>query len=85
MYNNFLEEFNKQLEAKGVIIKYGSIVNPSITNTPFRPLGGKIYEVIEDRKENENNEVSKKVMVKEAKCKGKEYIPFDPSLTPTFA
>ena len=66
MYNNLLEEFNKQLEAKGVIIKHGSIVDPSITNTPFRPLGGKIYEVIEDRKENENNEASKKVMVKEA-------------------
>ena len=66
MYNNLLEEFNKQLEAKGVIIKHGSIVDPSITNTPFRSLGGKIYEVIEDRKENENNEASKKVMVKEA-------------------
>ena len=66
MYNNLLEEFNKQLEAKGVIIKHGSIVDTSITNTPFRPLGGKIYEVIEDRKENENNEASKKVMVKEA-------------------
>ena len=36
-----------------------------ITNTSLRPRGGKSYEVVEDRKENEHIEASEKAMLKE--------------------
>ncbi len=53
LYDTLLAEFNRQLEAKGIIVKRGAIVDASITNTPRRPRGGKSYEVVEDRKEGE--------------------------------
>ena len=37
LYDTLLEEFNRQLEAKGIIVKRGAIVDASITNTPRRP------------------------------------------------
>ena len=48
LYDTLLAEFNRQLEAKGIIVKRGAIVDASITNTPRRPRGGKSYEVVED-------------------------------------
>ena len=65
LYDTLLAEFNRQLEAKGIIVKRGAIVDASITNTPRRPHGGKSYEVVEDRKEDENIEASEKAMLKE--------------------
>ena len=65
LYDTLLAEFNRQLEAKGIIVKRGAIVDASITNTPRRPRGGKSYEVVEDRKEDENMEASEKAMLKE--------------------
>ena len=65
LYDTLLAEFNRQLEAKGIIVKRGAIVDACITNTPRRPHGGKSYEVVEDRKEDENMEASEKVMLKE--------------------
>ena len=65
LYDTLLEEFNRQLEAKGIIVKRGAIIDASITNTPRRPRGGKSYEVVEDRKEDENMEASEKAMLKE--------------------
>ena len=65
LYDTLLAEFNRQLEAKGIIIKRGAIVDASITNTPRRPRGGKSYEVVEDRKEDEHIEASEKAMLKE--------------------
>lgn len=53
------------MEAKGIIVKRGAIIDASITNTPRRPRGGKSYEVVEDRKEDENIEASEKAMLKE--------------------
>ena len=37
LYDTLLAEFNRQLEAKGIIVKRGAIVDASITNTPRRP------------------------------------------------
>ena len=37
LYDTLLDEFNRQLEAKGVIVKHGAIVDASITNTPVVP------------------------------------------------
>ena len=65
LYDTLLEEFNRQLEAKGIIVKCGAFIDASITNTPRRPRGGKSYEVVEDRKEDENMEASEKAMLKE--------------------
>ena len=65
LYDTLLEEFNRQLEAKGIIVKRGAIIDASITNTPRRLRGGKSYEVVEDRKEDENMEASEKAMLKE--------------------
>ena len=65
LYDTLLAEFNRQLEAKGIIVKRGAIVDASITNTPHRPRGHKSYEVVEDRKEDENIEASEKAMLKE--------------------
>ena len=65
LYDTLLDEFNRQLEVKGVIVKHGAIVDASITNTPRRPRGCKSYEVVEDRKDDENTEASEKAMVKE--------------------
>ena len=48
LYDTLLDEFNRQLEVKGVIVKHGTIVDASIT--PSRPRGCKSYEVVEDRK-----------------------------------
>ena len=53
------------METKGIIVKRGAIVDASITNTPRRPRGGKSYEVVEDRKEDEHIEASEKAMLKE--------------------
>ena len=65
LYDTLLEEFNRQLEAKGTIVKRGAIIDASITNTPRRARGGKSYEVVEDRREDENMEASEKAMLKE--------------------
>ena len=65
LYDTLLEEFNRQLEAKGIIVKCGAFIDASITNTPRRPRGGKSHEVVEDRKEDENMEASEKAMLKE--------------------
>ena len=53
------------MEAKGIIVKRGAIIDASITNTPHRPRGSKSHEVVEDRKEDENMEASEKAMLKE--------------------
>ena len=65
LYDMLLEEFNRQLKSKGIIVKRGAIVDASTTNTPRRPRGRKRYEVVEDRKEDENKEASEKAMLKE--------------------
>ena len=65
LYDTLLAEFNRQLEAKGIIVKRGAIIDAGITNTPRRPHGRKSYEVGEDRKEDENIEASEKAMLKE--------------------
>ena len=65
LYDRVLDEINRQLEEKGVIIKRGAIVDASITDTPRRPRGRKTYEVVEDRDEDTNREASEKGMIKE--------------------
>ena len=37
LYDTLLAEFNRQLEAKGIIVKRGAIIDASITNTSPSP------------------------------------------------
>ena len=37
LYDTLLDEFNRQLEVKGVIVKHGAIVDASIANAPVAP------------------------------------------------
>lgn len=51
LYDKLLNEINRQLEEKGVLVKKGAIVDASVTDAPRRPRGQKKYEVVEDRNE----------------------------------
>ena len=66
LYDAVLNEINRQLQEKGVIVKRGAIVDASITDTPRRPRGRKEYEVVMDREEEDGREASEKAMLKEA-------------------
>ena len=52
LYDSLLDEINRQLEVKGVLVKKGAIVDASVTDTNRRPRGQKEYEVVEDRNED---------------------------------
>ena len=66
LYGIVLNEKNRQLEMKGVIVKRGAIVDASITDTPRRPRGRKEREVVEDRHEEEGMAASEEPALKEA-------------------
>ena len=51
-YEKLLTGINNQLEAKGILLKKGAIVDASITDTLRKPRGKKAYEILEDRKED---------------------------------
>ena len=51
-YEKLLTNINNQLEAKGVLLKKGAIVDASITDTQRKPRGKKTYLVVEDRAED---------------------------------
>ena len=44
LYDTLLDEFNRQLEVKGVIVKHGAIVDASITNTPVVPADVRVMK-----------------------------------------
>jgi transposase, IS5 family len=50
-YEALLQNINEQLEAKGILLKKGAIIDASITDSPRKPRGKKQYEIVEDRKE----------------------------------
>lgn len=49
-----LESINLQLEAQQLLVKTGSIVDASITDTPRKPKGKPNYEVVEQETSTEN-------------------------------
>ena len=53
-YDSILDLVNQQLERNSIIVKQGCIVDASITDSPRKPKGKKTYEVVEDRKEDDN-------------------------------
>jgi len=58
LYDSLLDEINRQLEKKGVLVKKGAIVDASVTDTNRRPRGQKEYEVAEDRDEDGTPDVA---------------------------
>lgn len=57
-YDNLLAEVNRQLEACGVMVTSGVIVDASVTDSPRRPKGRKEYGIVEDRHEDEQEDVA---------------------------
>jgi transposase, IS5 family len=49
-YDELLQAINKQLAAKNILIKEGVIIDASITPTPHRPKGKKVYEIQAEEK-----------------------------------
>jgi IS5 family transposase len=56
LYDDILNEFNRQLELAGVIVKNGAIIDASITDSPRRPRGKKEYIAVVDRNEDSNSD-----------------------------
>ena len=48
-----LREINRQLEAQGLVVKSGAIIDTSVTDSPRRPRGRKEYAAVVDRREEE--------------------------------
>ena len=63
VYDDLLNELNRQLEQRGVLVKQGAIVDASITDSPRRPRGRKEYTVVEDRKEDDGLETAESAFV----------------------
>ncbi len=64
LYDDVLEEIDRQLESAGVLVKRGTIVDASITDIPRHPRGRKEYEVVEERNEETGMDIAGKAMVK---------------------
>ena len=60
-----LREINRQLEAKGLVVKSGAIIDASVTDSPRRPRGRKEYEAVDDRREEEGGEAAAAAMLRE--------------------
>jgi len=63
LYDSLLDEINRQLEDRGVLVKKGAIVDASVTDTNRRPRGQKEYEVVEDRCEDGKSDVANTKLV----------------------
>ena len=65
VYERLLDEINRQLEERGVVVKKGAIVDASVTESPRRPRGKKEYVVVEDRREEEGAAEAEEAFLKE--------------------
>lgn len=58
-YQPLFKESNKQLEFHDIIIKTGAIIDASVVNKPLKPKGKTKHKVTEDRKNEQEVEVTK--------------------------
>ena len=58
-YDKLFHEINNQLEAHGIIIKTGAIVDASIVDTPLKPKGKVNHRITEDRVDTQKVAVKK--------------------------
>jgi IS5 family transposase len=57
-YQPLFKEINEQLEFHGIIVKTGAIVDASVVDTPLKPKGKTNHKVTEDRKDEQEVEVT---------------------------
>jgi transposase, IS5 family len=67
-YEKIFQLINKQLEAHNVLVRTGAIVDATITDSPRKPKGTKVIEVVEDRAET--NEAGQCLLKEENKIEG---------------
>ncbi len=60
-----LREINRQLEAQGLVVKSGAIIDTSVTDSPRRPRGRKEYAAVVDRREEEGAAAAAAAMLRE--------------------
>lgn len=59
VYEKVFKELNKQLEKHKIIVLKGAIVDASITDSPLKPKGKTLYEVVTDRHETQISDQEK--------------------------
>ena len=65
LYDMILDEMNRKLKEKDIIVRNDAIVETSIIDTPHRPRGYREYEVMEDCNEEDGRETLQEAMLKE--------------------
>ena len=65
LYDMILDEINRKLKEKDIIVRHDAIVETSIIDTPRRPRGCREYEVVEERYEEDGRETLQEAMLKE--------------------
>jgi len=65
LYDMILDEINRKLKEKEIIVRHDVIVETSIIDTPHRPRGYREYEVMEDCNEEDGRETLQEAMLKE--------------------
>ena len=65
LYDMILDEINRKLKEKDIIVRHDAIVETSIIDTPRCPRGCREYEVVEDRHEEDGRETLQEAMLKE--------------------
>lgn len=65
LYDMILDEINRKLKEKEIIVRHDVIVETSIIDTPRRPRGCREYEVVEERHEEDGRETLQEAMLKE--------------------
>jgi IS5 family transposase len=58
-FEKIMELINKQLESHSIIVKTGVKIDATITDSPRKPKGKTTYQIAEDRKEDELEELEK--------------------------
>ena len=65
LYDMILDEMNRKLKEKDIIVRNDAIVETSIIDTPRRPRGYREYEVMENCNEEDGRETLQEAMLKE--------------------
>ena len=55
VWHTLLDEVNRQLQEKGLLVRTGTIVDASITESPLKPKGKAQYEVVADNETVESD------------------------------
>ena len=63
-YEKLFTEINRQLEMHNILVRTGVIVDASITDSPRKPRGKQEHDIVEDRKEDQTQEKSVKLVKK---------------------